>query len=96
MDILDHLVIDDHIKVLEDIDDTPDAYRLEWQNDQMIIQGKLDTIAGIDGDMFDVWVDVKSRDSNVVFTLNLPELSVYRFKLVRIHARDIGLADTNI
>jgi hypothetical protein len=96
MDILDDLVLGDHIEVLEDIDDTPDAYRLEWHDGHMLIQGKIDTIAGIDGGIIAISVDVKSRDSNVVFTLDFPTLSVYRYKVVRIHAREIGLADTNI
>jgi hypothetical protein len=94
MDILDEIRAGD-VAVLDDVEDMPQAYRLEWRDGWMIIQGKIDTLFDMDGNPSGVSIDVRSRMDNVVFSIDLPELAVYRYRFARLAAERIGLADQN-
>src|SRR5215470_17760240 len=92
MDILDESAIGQNFMVVEVDNKTNDAYRLEWQNGEMIIQGEIDTV----WDDRVVAMTVKAQRSSVSFLLNVPELAPYKDRFVRIHTKRISLSDCNI
>jgi hypothetical protein len=87
MDILDKLKLGENVRLID-----TDDYRLEWNLDQMLLQGQVDC----NNDQSMVWIEIRDRHSNVNIDVDIPELADYKKQFVQLEVYRIGLADMNL